>query len=251
MECTTLATKKDYLQPRYSWDWIAVQSGDIDHATSTSICNASSRRAAAAGRIDTESKLNIARYHMIELQINLMNFSAVTTFFARVVFHFVSVLVQVSDFWATRGIWAAGWSQWGTRDSFSPPPPQPLSLSLSLCSSPILLTWLASCTFLVFLWERKVNKKSINSHDHTLCAKERPQHKQAGQHKTFPFTKEKTPGHTSSEHSPVVTVFFFLSWDLNLKGDHLLGHCYYFLCFSLPARVAFSENTKKKEHEID
>ena len=26
-----------------------------------------------------------------------------------------------------------------------------------------------------------------------------------------------------------------------------LGHCYYFLCFSLPARVAFSENTKKKK----
>ena len=26
----------------------------------------------------------------------------------------------------------------------------------------------------------------------------------------------------------------------------LLGHCYYFLCFSSPARVAFSENQKKK-----
>ena len=32
-----------------------------------------------------------------------------------------------------------------------------------------------------------------------------------------------------------------------------LGHCYYFLCFSSPARVAFSENTpkKKKNFEID
>ena len=31
-----------------------------------------------------------------------------------------------------------------------------------------------------------------------------------------------------------------------------LGHCYYFLCSSLPARVAFSENTKKKTFfEID
>ena len=31
------------------------------------------------------------------------------------------------------------------------------------------------------------------------------------------------------------------------------GHCYYFLCFSSPARVAFSENTKKKKtsFEID
>ena len=27
----------------------------------------------------------------------------------------------------------------------------------------------------------------------------------------------------------------------------ILGHCYYFLCFSSPARVAFSENTKKKK----
>ena len=33
----------------------------------------------------------------------------------------------------------------------------------------------------------------------------------------------------------------------------LLGHCYSFLCFSSPARVAFSENTKKKKtsFEID
>ena len=30
-------------------------------------------------------------------------------------------------------------------------------------------------------------------------------------------------------------------------SDFFLGHCYYFLCFSLPARVAFSENTKKKK----
>ena len=55
------------------------------HATSTSICNASLQRSAAAGRINEEPKLDIARYHMIELQINLMNFSAVTIFLARVV----------------------------------------------------------------------------------------------------------------------------------------------------------------------
>ena len=55
------------------------------HATSTSICNASSRRAEAASRVDVEPKLDIARYHMIEVQINLMNFLAVTIFLARVV----------------------------------------------------------------------------------------------------------------------------------------------------------------------
>ena len=52
-------------------------------ATSTSICNASSRRAAAAGHIDVEPKLDIARYHIMELLINLMNFSAVTIFFGQ------------------------------------------------------------------------------------------------------------------------------------------------------------------------
>ena len=54
-------------------------------ATSTSICNASSRRAATASRVAVEPKLNIARYHMIGPSINLMNFSAVTIFLARVV----------------------------------------------------------------------------------------------------------------------------------------------------------------------
>ena len=54
-------------------------------ATSTSICNASSRRAAAASRVAVEPKLDIARYHMIGPSINLMNFSAVTIFLARVV----------------------------------------------------------------------------------------------------------------------------------------------------------------------
>ena len=47
-------------------------------------CKASSRSADAAGagriRVDVEPKLDIARYQMIELQINLMNFSAVTIF---------------------------------------------------------------------------------------------------------------------------------------------------------------------------
>ena len=54
-------------------------------ATSTSICNASSRRAATASRVAVEPKLDIARYHMIGPSINLMNFSAVTIFLARVV----------------------------------------------------------------------------------------------------------------------------------------------------------------------
>ena len=38
-------------------------------------------------RVDVEPQLDIARYHMIEVQINLelMNFSAVTVFLARVV----------------------------------------------------------------------------------------------------------------------------------------------------------------------
>ena len=31
-------------------------------------------RADTAGRVDLEPKLDIARYHLIELQINLMNF---------------------------------------------------------------------------------------------------------------------------------------------------------------------------------
>ena len=39
-----------------------------------------------ASRVDVEPKLDIAQYHMIKLQINLMNFSAVTIFLARVVF---------------------------------------------------------------------------------------------------------------------------------------------------------------------
>ena len=55
------------------------------HATSTSICNASSLPAVPASRVEVEPQLDIARYHMIELQINLMNFSAVTIFLARVV----------------------------------------------------------------------------------------------------------------------------------------------------------------------
>ena len=54
-------------------------------ATSTSICNASSRRAATASSVAVEPKLDIARYHMIGPSINLMNFSAVTIFLARVV----------------------------------------------------------------------------------------------------------------------------------------------------------------------
>ena len=55
------------------------------HATSTSICDVSSRRADTAGRADVEPKLDITRYHMIELEINLMDFSAVTIFLVRVV----------------------------------------------------------------------------------------------------------------------------------------------------------------------
>ena len=53
--------------------------------TSTSISNASPRHAAPASHVDVKPKLNIARYHMIGLSINLMNFSAVTIFLARVV----------------------------------------------------------------------------------------------------------------------------------------------------------------------
>ena len=58
-------------------------------ATSTSICNASSRRAATASRVAVEPKLDIARYHMFGPSINLMNFSAVTIFLARVVVDFI------------------------------------------------------------------------------------------------------------------------------------------------------------------
>ena len=55
-------------------------------ATSISICNASSRRAACtASRVDVEPELDIARYHMISLLINLINITAVTIFMARVV----------------------------------------------------------------------------------------------------------------------------------------------------------------------
>ena len=43
------------------------------------------RRTDTAGCVDVEPKLDIARYHMIEPQINLMNFSAVTILLARVV----------------------------------------------------------------------------------------------------------------------------------------------------------------------
>ena len=75
---------------RYSrdiqFDWSADSCAIMRyHATSTSICNASSWCADQASRVDVELKLDIARYHMIELQINLMNFSAVTIFLARVV----------------------------------------------------------------------------------------------------------------------------------------------------------------------
>ena len=38
-----------------------------------------------ASRVDVEPKLDIAQYQMLKLQINLMNFSAVTIFLARVV----------------------------------------------------------------------------------------------------------------------------------------------------------------------
>ena len=76
---------------RYSWDIHEIDRQCIMryHVTSTSICNLSSRRADTASRVDVESKLDLARYHMIEQQINLMNFSAVTIFLARVVFHTV------------------------------------------------------------------------------------------------------------------------------------------------------------------
>ena len=39
-----------------------------------------------ASRVDVEPQLDIARDHMIEVQINLVNFSAVTIFLARVVY---------------------------------------------------------------------------------------------------------------------------------------------------------------------
>ena len=58
-------------------------------ATSTSICNASSRHAATASRVAVEPKLDIAQYHMIGPSINLMNFSAVTIFLARVVLYYI------------------------------------------------------------------------------------------------------------------------------------------------------------------
>ena len=40
-------------------------------------------------------------------------------------------------------------------------------------------------------------------------------------------------------HKPLI----FISGSFS---QYTLGHCYYFLCFSSPAHVAFSENTKKK-----
>ena len=43
------------------------------------------RRYRESRRVDVGPKLDIARYHMIGLSINLMNFSAVTIFLARVV----------------------------------------------------------------------------------------------------------------------------------------------------------------------
>ena len=57
-----------------------------NHATSTSICKhvqRDSRRTDTASCVDVEPSLDIARYHTIELQINLMNFSAVTIFFGQ------------------------------------------------------------------------------------------------------------------------------------------------------------------------
>ena len=56
-----------------------------NHVTSTSICNVSSKRSDTAGHVDVGLKLDIARYHMIKLQINLVSFSAATIFLARVV----------------------------------------------------------------------------------------------------------------------------------------------------------------------
>ena len=58
------------------------------HAASTSISATRARDAKAAGRVDVEPELDFARYHMIELQISLVNFSAVAIFLARVVVMF-------------------------------------------------------------------------------------------------------------------------------------------------------------------
>ena len=78
--CITLAKKN-----RYSRDIHEIDP-QCDHEIS---CNTDfdlqrdSRRADTASRVDVERQLDIARYHMIELQINLMNFSTVTIFFGQ------------------------------------------------------------------------------------------------------------------------------------------------------------------------
>ena len=75
---------------RYSRDIHEIDP-QCDHAISCGIdfdqCNASSRCAdlEPAGHVDVVLELDFARYHMIELLISLINFSAVTIFLARVV----------------------------------------------------------------------------------------------------------------------------------------------------------------------
>ena len=58
---------------------------DIDFNLQRDLAIATRRYIDTASRVDVEPKLGIARYHMIRLSINLMNFSAVTIFLAGVV----------------------------------------------------------------------------------------------------------------------------------------------------------------------
>ena len=59
-------------------------------------CNTSSPHADTVSRVYVEPQVDIARYHMIEVQINLMNFSAVTIFLARVVERVTSMIKKIA-----------------------------------------------------------------------------------------------------------------------------------------------------------
>ena len=79
---TTLAKKN-----RYSRDIHEIDPR-CDHMISRDIALQVQRelvRADTVSRVDVEPQLDITRYHKIEVLINLMNFSAVTIFLARVV----------------------------------------------------------------------------------------------------------------------------------------------------------------------
>ena len=85
---------KKSLQPSYSWDWSAVRSCDIMRHRLPSATRVRDPHGRHRGsRRYVEPKLDIARYHMIELQINLMNFSALTIFFwPGLYLHFTAVI---------------------------------------------------------------------------------------------------------------------------------------------------------------